>query len=69
MCSTPAFPNILGAKGVFEDPRISLSRIKKVSNGTVLSVKKVYKDPVNIFSKPRAKTQSFCPNLTEFAAR
>lgn len=43
--------------------------MKKSDNGLVLSPKKVYKDPVNIFSNPSAITQLLLPLLIALCAR
>ena len=69
ICSTPALPKIFGADGPFPDGWSSESRMKNVSRGTVLSLKNVYRDPVNIFSNPNARAHSAIPDLTALAAR
>jgi hypothetical protein len=69
MCSWPALPKSLGANGVLEVPLSSISLIRKRSKGLERSSKNVFKEPVNILSKPKASTQSAYPVWIAFAAR
>ena len=60
MCSIPAFPNIRGANpGGFSLLGINYFVLERnLSKGLALSLNPVAKDPLDIFSKPAASTQS-----------